>query len=243
MAELRDREGRPPIGLKSLDAYLASVVSSEDYRTYVSKYIAKKMGFLIKSYNTTRDEIRSDLDSWALYALLKSYPRFDDVGHGIAIAKTTAKRRGVNLMKSLTAGNKNALITDKNGNCSATNVSMSSLEDQTGQFLTEDGSYYHRSLLVVDLNGKSRAGGAMSWEDTTALQELLESPRLTKKQRLFLRLASGIPDEEFTAFLGEPNEDYAERVEFEQLKQKICSHLGLRGSMADLFLANLRKHL
>ena len=241
--EALQAEGRTDMDLKALDGFATSVLASEDFETYVSKYISKKMGFLMKSYNITKDEIRADLYSWSYYALLKAYPRFDDVGHGIAIAKTTAKNRGVNLIKSKTADSRNALNTDDGGNCSASSLSLSSFMDDTGQFLSEDGSYYHRSLLVVDLNGKSRSGGEMSWEDSTSLNQLLNSSKFSSRQRLFLKLAAGAPDPDFTAWLGEPNEVYADRVLFEELKLRICKFMDLSPAKASLFLFNLKKHL
>jgi hypothetical protein len=241
--EALQAEGRTDMDLKALDGFATAVLASEDFETYVSKYISKKMGFLMKSYNITKDEIRADLYSWSYYALLKAYPRFDDVGHGIAIAKTTAKNRGVNLIKSKTADSRNALNTDDDGNCSASSVSLSSFMDDTGQFLSEDGSYYHRSLLVVDLNGKSRSGGEMSWEDSTSLNQLLNSSKFSSRQRFFLKLAAGTPDPDFTAWLGEPNEIYADRVFFEELKLRICKFMDLSPAKASLFLFNLKKHL
>ena len=236
-------EQRDPLGLKAFDQYAGEVLASEDLQTYVRKYLRRKMGFLVASYNVSFDELESDLMSWAHYALLKSYPRFDDVGHGLAIAKTTVKRRGVNLMKTLTSQRNNSLITREDGKCERTSVSMSTIGDLTGQFLTADGTFIHRSFLVVGIDGVNSSVNSVGWETQRAIKELLTSPMLNSLHKEFLNLMLGEQHEGFSEFLGEPNEEYIERSDYETYMHKICRYMGLTTDMVTSFLASLKPHL
>lgn len=240
---LIEEEARPPLCLKSFDNYAGSVLSSEDFVTYVKKYVAKKMAFLRASYNVTFHELQSDLYSWSHYALLRAYPRFDDEGHGIAIAKTIAKRRGVNLIKSLTAQKNDQLITHADGTCERTSVSLSSVSDGTGQFLTADGTFIHRSLLVVGMNGLSSAASSIGWDTLYSLKELTKSSQFTSTQRRFLSMMIGNHDAEFSEYLGVPNEDALSKMDYAVYKRRVCQFLSLPEPLANRFLSNLRAHL
>jgi hypothetical protein len=240
------------MSLKQFDKYASEVLLSQDYITYVRKYVAKKMAFLRASYNVTFRELESDLYSWSHYALLRAYPRFDDLGHGIAIAKTIAKRRGVNLIKSLTTQKSNQLITRSDGTCERASVSLNNIadgtgqfltSDGTGQFLTSDGTFFHRSLLVVGINGLSSAASSIGWDTLHALKELTSTTKFTEAQRRFVSLMLGYHDEEFSGYLDTPNDDYVHRIDYDVYKQKVCTFLGLPEPLANRFLSNLKAHL
>lgn len=236
-------EHRPPMSLSSFDDFSRDVLTSQDYKTYVRRYIHKKMSFLVASYNVTFKELESDLISWSHFALLRAYPRFDDVGHGIAIAKTIAKRRGVNLIKTLTAQKNNQLITKADGSCERVAVSLSNIADGSGQFLTADGTFLHRSMLVVGMNGLSSAADSVGWDTLLSIKELISSKSLTPAQRYFLALMVGTPDQDFSDFLGSENEEYIHRVDYSVYKNKVCDFLELSEPLADRFLSNLKPHL
>lgn len=240
---LRVEEGREPISMQEFDKFAATVLQHEGFLTYIRKYIRKKMSFLRASYNVTFRELESDLCSWAFYALLRAYPRLTDIDHGVAIANTIAKRRGVNLIKGFTAQKNNALVTQSDGSCERTSVSLSHLADGTGQFLSDDGSFIHRSLLVVGINGLSSAASNVSWDTLHSLNELTTSDSFTSHQQRFLRLMMGTPDQEFSAWLSQPNEEYVHRVDYDQYQTKVCEFLGLPAHLASRFLTNLRSHL
>jgi hypothetical protein len=236
-------EQRPPLSTVDFDSFAAEVLNSDDLRSYIRKFVRRKMGFLVKSYGRSYEELEMDLVGWGQYSLLRAYPRFDDVGHGIAIAKTTVKRSGVNLIKSATAAKQNQLITNADGSCEATTVSLSGVADDSGQFLTDDGTFIHRSLLVVGINGVSTGAGGTDWETLQAIQQLMRSAELTPHHKEFLSMMLGQHDDEFSAFLGEPNEDVLEKTDYIRYMKKICEFMGVSVNRATSFLGSLRPHL
>lgn len=236
-------EKRPPLSTVDFDVFAADVLNSDDLRVYIRKYVRKKMKFLVTSYGRSYDELEMDLVGWAQYSLLRAYPRFDDVGHGIAIAKTTVKHAGVNLIKSATAAKQNQLITNEDGSCEATTVSLSGVADDSGQFLTEDGSFIHRSLLVVGINGVSTGSGATDWETLQSIQQLMRSSELTNRHKAFLSIMLGVHDDEFSTFLGSPNEDAIEHIDYTRYMRKACEYMGLPVVRAEGFLGSLKPHL
>jgi hypothetical protein len=70
---------------------------NKEIQTYVNRFVYKKHSFL-ESYGKPADEIKSDLISWGLYALLKAYPKWENAGHMLAIAKTAIHNRGINII-------------------------------------------------------------------------------------------------------------------------------------------------
>lgn len=240
---LRRDEGRPSWSPARLDAFVTTVLHSPDLLGYARRFIHHKMGFLVKSYGQTFGGIESDLMTWALYGLLRAYPRFDDVGHGIAIAKTTLKRRGINFIKAKTTQGKNELILKPDGKYERTTVSLSSITDGTGQFLSADGTYIHRSLLVVGMDGLNSSRGAVDWESMHALNELLKSRMLNAHHRRFLSLMLGKHDEEFSQFLGVDNDEYIEKTDYHRYRANVCAFMGLTESRVSSFLESLKPHL
>lgn len=236
-------EKRAPLTPAELDLFIQNVLTSEDLLSYTRKYIRKKMSFLRTSYGTTFADLESDLRSWGAYSLLRSYPRFDDLGHGIAIAKTTVKRRGVNLMKTLTSQKQNQLITAADGSCERTTVSLSNIADSAGQFLTADGTFIHRSLLVVGLDGLSPSASTVSWDMHRSLETLSTGDFLKEKQKEFLRLMLGKHSDAFSEFIGQPNEDACETLSYELYTKQVCRYLSVLPETAKRFLSNLRPHL
>lgn len=237
------KEGREPLSVPAFDKFCTDVLTSSDLLTYIRKYVRRKMGFLVRSYGRTFQEMEMDLLSWAHYSLLKSYPRFDDVGHGIAIAKTTVKNRGVNLILSMTSAKQNELITDENGACERTTVSLSSVADGTGQFLTADGTFVHRSLLVVGLDGVPASAVSVDWETQQAIKQLLTSGELNSNHKRFLGLMLGNGCPEFSEWLGAENSDAIEQMEYSKYMLNVCKFMGVPPERANTFLKSLRVHL
>lgn len=240
---LASTEARPALSPAEFDHLAQEVLTSIDLLTYIKKYVRKKMTFLRVSYNVTYAELEMDLITWAQYALLRAYPRFDDTGHGIAVAKTVVKRRGVNLIKSMTAQKQNQLITNADGSCERTTVSLSAIADGTGQFLTADGSFVHRSLLVVGLNGLSMNASNLDWDTQQSFKQLLRSGLLTATHKEFLNLMLGVHSDEFSEWLGTPNEDVLESGDYGRYFKGVCSFLGLPVGKAERFLKSLKSHL
>jgi hypothetical protein len=229
--------------IRQFDRFVGRVLSSEDLVTYTRKFIYRKFSFIMKSYGKELEDIENTLLSNALYGLQRSYPRFEHVGHGIAIAKTLVKRSGINYIQELTTQKQNQLIHDQERNTySKTTVSLDAMVDGTGQFLSADGTFVHRSLLVVGLAG-ANTFGQLPWDTLHALKELVNSNKLKAKQRQFLRLMMGDYSEEFSTFLGAENDDMLESIPYHSYLNKVCTFLSIPLDAATQFLSNLKPQL
>ena len=225
-----------------LDRFLSKVLSSDDLVTYTRKFINKKMNFIMKSYNMELEDLENTLKAYALYGLQRSYPRFEHVGHGIAIAKTVVKRSGINLIQELTTQKQNALLHDRaTDSYSKTTVSLDGIADGTGQFLTADGTFVHRSLLVVGLGGANN--DSLSWDTLHSLKQLCNNSRLKAKQRQFLNLMLGNYNEGFSTWLGQSNNELLEEVPYNSYMNKVCNFLLIPTDAACRFLSGLKPQL
>jgi len=240
LTEYRD-EKRHPLGLRLYDRYLAEALTSADLDLYLRKFIRKKMSFLVRSYGLSASEIKADLLSFALFTLLKSYPKFDDLGHMTAIAKTAVKRRGVNLIKEQTTQKRQRLIHNADGSYTATNVTTSTA---AGNMVSDPGSVATQgdvtsSYLVTGLDGKVQS----AWEQAFSLKQLLVSGQITQKQRRFLSLLLGQPCQEFSDWLGKNNESVAENLDHHSYLEAVCEFMSVPVPKAQAFLGSLQRFL
>lgn len=230
---------RHPLGLELFDRFLGKALSNSDIEGYTRRYISKKMSFLICSYGESARDIRSDLMSSAIYTIQKTYPRFDDLGHMIATAKSAIKKRGVNFIKEHTTQKRQKLIQNSDGTYQKNTVAFSS----TGSGVSDPGSQetggqqaIASSYLVTGLDGLVQS----SWERTFALKQLRESDRITNKQKTFLSLLLGEPCPNFSAYLGMPNDVAIETVEHSEYLEDVCSFLVVEPWKASAFLESLQ---
>lgn len=243
LREVQDTPFCRVLTARQLDRFIERVLVSEDLVGYTRKFIRRKMSFIMKSYGKDLEEIEESLKIYALYGLQRAYPRFEHVGHGIAIAKTLIKRSGNNFIKEMTTQKRNELIHDGDtGSYSKTTVSLDTIADGSGQFLTADGTHIHRSLLVVGLSGNN-GFDKLPWDTLHALKELCSSSSLKAKQREFLGLMMGNYSEAFSAFLGAENDDVLENIPYNSYMNKVCAFLRIPPEAATDFLQNLRPHL
>jgi hypothetical protein len=234
---------RPFLNLTEAQKFYTEVLTSEDLNSYTLRYVHKKMSFLGSGYGVTMQDLKCELIGWGLYSLQRAYPAFDDVGHGLQIAKTVIKRTGVNIMKARTAKRNNELITNEDGSCTKTTVSTANIQDGTGQFLTLDGTFIHRSLLVVGINGFNQEQESVPWETSVSIKQLCDSKMFTDKHRLFLDLMLGQHHDEFSEFLSVPNEDFIECAKYDVYKRQVCNYLNISECAANKFLSSLKSHL
>jgi hypothetical protein len=225
---------------QALDDLIGKTLTSADYTTYVRKFIHRKMSFLQTSFGWTDHQLEGELNNWALYGLLRAYPCYATEGHAIAIAKTVAKRRGINLISELTTAKNNELIKTKTG-FEKTTVSLSSISDGTGQFLTPDGTTIHNSLLIVGIDGRPNTG--MSWSMQTTIRDLRHNPKLTEKQRQLLHILLGYPSSRFSEFLGEDNTEAVHSMSYPTYFGKACQFMRLNEELASRFLFNLKTNV
>lgn len=231
------------LSARQFDKFVGAVLTDKDLISYTRKFIHKKMSFIMKSYNMDLYDIENTLRDRALYGLQRAYPLFEHLGHGIAIAKTLIKRSGINFIQEMTTQKQNALLQDKiTGAYSKTTVSLDTIADGTGQFLTSDGTFIHRSLLVVGLSGLNTFEN-LSWDTQYSLEQVCYNRRLKPKQRQFVSLMLGKYHAEFSEFLGDSNDEVLESISYQSYTSKVCNFLGVPIQAGYQFLSNLKVHL
>lgn len=217
---------------KEMDKLLSQVLMSEDYTTYISKFIGKKLMFLISSYGLKQEDLISEMRMFSYYAVMRKYPEYNDMLHIMNICKRAAHNRGINIIHENTAASRNKLITEVDAEgtkrYSAVHLPIDALSGDGGPLITE-----HQSLLVMPRE--------YELDVSNALEEI--EHRQPPRKKLFLRLMRGKPDAAFSVFLGESNEDFAYRVSGDKLMTSVCTFIGVNYADAKMFLEGLSEYL
>ena len=191
----------------------------DDTRAYTRSFLSSKMRFLVNSYGVDYDDLESDLHRHAVFAIYKSYPRFENLGHVIAIAKTAIHNRGINIIKERTTQKYNQLLQNSDGSYNARMVSLDTLY---GNFLLEENDGTNPDW-VTDITGSSSDS-----EMQRNLRHLSQSPGISPRQRRLVRILLGEYDEEFSAYLKADNHHAVESMRYPSYMTKACSFLGIR---------------
>lgn len=219
------QEGYAPLEPERARECILEALTSPDVVTYVRKFTRKKMTFLVNSYGASFDLIEGQLREAGLFSMLRVFPAWKGGGWLLSVAKTAAKRSGLNLIASSTTHKRQALVVDSKGGFHAVVLSIEVLQDAG-----------HDVQL--------RSPGYFSHEELSGLRTLIhEDPEVTELQRTYLRLCAGTPDPAFSAFLGEPNEDLAETSAWTRYNSKVCAFLGIPPEASREFLSSIRDKL
>lgn len=209
------------------------VLSSKEFNTFLSKFSYRKMTFLVSTYGVKHEDLISDMKLSACYAILRAYPVYSNKLHVLNIGKTAAHNRGINIIKEYTASGRNRLSTSTTESGSTYNATTFSLEELQETALTQGVLVLGHHNLIVDARESER-----SIDTTLAFTQLEE--RLPPKKRALIQLLRGVHDDEFSTYLGEDNEDFAERVSHEVLLRKACVFLNIKPADAVSWLRSLK---
>lgn len=222
---------------EELQRLVTEVICTDDYEKYVSKYVYRKMSFLIKSFGYTAEDLINDLKRSSMYAVLRTYPAFNDYAHVLRLAKSTAHNIGINIIHQATTAGRQRLTRDN----TPLLVPLHVTESNGGASVADhDGSLINDSYLVVGRSGTRTSNDEL---DTYAsLRMLLNSKKLREEQKRFLRLMMGTPDVEFSTWLGQPNEDLVEKS-YDVYLNSACLFLSIQIDEARSFLRKLSKYL
>lgn len=228
--------GARPMTISQLDKYIAQSLYSSDVTAYLKTLVSKKMSFLISSFGYTRSSLLAELQVSSLVALLRSYPRYENLGHMKAICKVNAHNHCINFIKTNTSRSRQRLLQNEDGTYSNLLVP---LDTYGSDHAVQNAEGTVSATLVTGLDGSSQS----HWEQMFALHQLLESKKLRPRQRAFLTLAIGKYDAGFSEFLGRPNDDYLEKRPYTDYLKAACRYLCLDEVAAFKFLSSLREHL
>lgn len=187
-------------------------------KTYIGKFISKKLLFLIKSYGLSRQDIESRLLCSAIIALRRKYPYFQSQLHAVNIVKASIHNQGMDIINECTRKKSQRLIKNNDGTFEAVNIDY--------QCLTKLEAPIPYELRLKDER-----------DSLSALQN-----KMNKKGALFISLARGEYNEDFSEYLGLDNSELAEK-NYNSYLSKIRKYLNVDKAEADNWFSRLRKHL
>lgn len=199
------------------DALEGAVLTSSAMKTYIGKFISKKLIFL-RSYGQTPDSLSSQLVCAALYALRKHYPSYESELHALNICKTAIHNHGIGLIEYWTRGKRNALLNE-NGAFQAVHVQYETLGDVSVQ-------PEHEAELRVNLG---------------SLVNIAEG--LPDKQQRFLSAAAGIYDPGVSMFIGANNSDVVDTWGYPRYLNHVRTYFGLTVLQQERLLESLRQKM
>jgi hypothetical protein len=230
--------GATPLDLDEFDEKICESVYSRDVTAYLRTLVRTKLGFLVRSHATPVDDFVDELRTGALFALLRSYPRFEDVGHMRAICKSQAHNNAINIIYTNTTASRQRLTMNDDGTYSSLMVPLA--EFGADQVVTSLGSeVISESYLVTGLDGNSQS----RWEQSFALSEVAKSHNLSERQRTFLGIMMGQPHAEFSKFLGQDNTVAVEEMLYSAYMRRACKYMKVSYERAQEFLSSLKKVL
>lgn len=197
-----------------------AIVLSEDLQTYMKKFIYKKFAFVLDSYGVEKEDIQLALLSRAVYAMRMEYPTgWRAVGDLLAIAKSAIASAGANLLMYYSAECRAKMDTDNNW-----------LEQSLD---TAQDSVVYEALVFTDAN-MGIVNAKISIDNL-----IKHTPIMYKHKRRLLQLLSGRYDEEFSTYLKQRNDEYAEGTEFPRLFTRVCRFMHVDEGQAMTFLRSL----
>lgn len=206
LRKLKNEDKLPVISYANFDRVIAAAITASDLKSYLNHFYWTKLRFLQTSYGLSESDLKNELIAAALLALYKAYPRYGTIGTMLAIAKTAIKNRGINIIQEQTSQSRNRLQgTRNNMEQIMFSIDVAAEEGQSLDMLSKD----NESLVTPDTNFSCTT----EWEESKSVVALRCSRELTKREQDFCLVIVGVPNEKFSAFLGEDNEEASSRMD------------------------------
>jgi DNA-directed RNA polymerase specialized sigma24 family protein len=242
-----NRRGFPPRSLAAFDYIIAKV--TPDVLASCRKMVAVKFQFLTQSSQLNANDEAQELYEASLYAMYRAYPEIQNAMHLRNIAITTLHNRGVNKIKSETTQSRNRVIANEDGTFSGTVLSLNfNPAGSDPAALFSDDNCQVGNNLMTGLDGRTIDGERLSDVDRSrdlqmvVLQienRLKHNPRSLR----FLHLLMGNFDEEFSEWLGQPNDEASDRMERYEYANKVREFMGIPVDKARKFISRLKAEL
>lgn len=168
--------------LQDFDHLVEDTLFCSSMKQHIGKLISKKLIFLTRSYGVERRDIEKELESAAIYAMYKQYPRFQCLLHFKNTAKTAIHNTAMSLISHYTCPSRQRLFRDANGDFQAVHAAIDNEIHKV-----EAGPNY-LAHIKDDL-------------------ELIVSraPRMKPQVQRFIMVCAGHFDKEFSEFLQNDN--------------------------------------
>jgi hypothetical protein len=224
----------------------------EDLDLYCKKFVLKKLRFVVQQNAMRIQDMVNELMCDGIYAIYRAYPEILDGQHMLNIAKQAVHNRGENIIQEATTQSRSRLIKNSDGTFSARLVAIDS--NQLGQDMTlsatagpiSSGMMVCTSLMA-DLEGNcakdESAANVDAKRDLRQKVDQLLADVKSPKARKFIELLMGVHDQEFSAKLGQENDELCDSLPRHDYAELVRQHLGVSVSKARSFVRGLRSEL
>lgn len=189
-----------------------------ELRTYVIKFVRKKMTFLVKSYGHSQHDIVSHLLYCGLLSMLRKYPFYQSSLHLKNCVKAAIHNAGIDYITASTRQKNQRLIKNADGTFESAVCDISNLYD------LEAPQPFNQRFA----------------DERSSLDSLQN--RMNKRGCLFIKLAKGEYDRDFSEYIGLDNTVAAEGNYNAYLK-KIQRYLNVNNKQTEAWFEKLRAHL
>jgi hypothetical protein len=210
----------PAYSLREYQGILDGATSDRAVSLKISKFVSKRMLFLLKSYGVEREDLENECRLGALRSIYMRYPVFDDLQHVRNTANTGIHNAGEDLVKYYTSPTRQRLQKTKEGDFEARHVDLSSLAELETPYVS--------TLASIQ-------------EEISHLDELVKT--LTPVEQSYMRVLKGEYDEGFSAHLGEDNRDALESMAASRYRLEARRHFGISNKAGKELFAWLRGQL
>jgi hypothetical protein len=194
----------PSYTLAEYQGILDGATSDKAVSLKISKFVSKRMLFLLKSYGVEREDLENECRLGALRSIYMRYPAFDDLQHVRNTANTGIHNAGEDLVKYYTSPTRQRLQKTKDGDFEARNVDLASLAELETPYVS--------TLASIQ-------------EEVAHLDELVKT--LNPIEQSYMRVLKGEYDAGFSAHLGEDNRDALESMAASRYLLEARRHFGI----------------
>lgn len=225
------QDGMRVRSLQNIQGLIGRAVTDPDFKTYLSKFIHRKMYFMTGGSKAKVDELFSEMQLSAVYALQRAYPCWSTYGHMLAIAKTAAHNAGQNAIQASVTDKRQSLVRNADGTYHSITMHIDSSPESSAYALTQDA-------LTADITGSRMSDACVDRDVVSSLNALASSGKapLSVKNRHYLTLLLGYHDADFSAYLGAENDDAIHSLSFQAYNDKACAYLGISQTESRSFL-------
>jgi hypothetical protein len=217
----------PPYTLQEVQILERRAICNKEITEYMSKFIHRKMSFIVDNYGVAKEELMESMQERALHNLRINFPNWKAYGDMLAMAKSAIANSGHNIIKFY-AAEKRAKIDTNN---QAVEVSLDAMREMAGD------AYEYTAFVFSDVFER----GMAELETRLSVDSILKATSMRPNVNHFLRLLAGRQDDGFTEYLGKNNADFADEVSFDKLMDKTCAYIGVTAERATKLLHSLRK--
>lgn len=222
----------------------------EDLDLYCKKFVIKSLRFVVQQNSMTIQDMVNELMSYGIYAIFRAYPEVKNDLHMLNIAKQAAHNRGENIIKEAGAQSRARLTRNEDGTFSARVISLHSkalTTDYSAPLGPVTNGVLVCSSLMVGLDGTSveneRADDVNRLADLKSAVRQIDDNCSSAKAKKFLELLMGVFDPDFSAYLGQDNDEVFDTVSRQEYAEKVRTYLGVSVDKARTFVRGLKAEL